>query len=111
MRLENDRGGAEEGRPATQEQACRHPASGANTTGSAAAPSARVDPTEARGFATIVENGVLAGIAGALVVALWFLVIDTARGQHHVWITVVFSSPLRKWFEWVVWEIVLPICP
>jgi hypothetical protein len=33
------------------------------------------------GLVTVVENGVLAGITGAAVVAVWFLVIDLARGQ------------------------------
>ncbi len=32
-------------------------------------------------FSAIIEDGVLAGITGALVVAVWFLIIDTARGQ------------------------------
>lgn len=34
-----------------------------------------------RGVAGIVEDGVLAGIVGAAIVAVWFLVLDIARGQ------------------------------
>ena len=30
---------------------------------------------------SIIEDGILTGIAGAAVVALWFLILDTARGQ------------------------------
>jgi hypothetical protein len=30
---------------------------------------------------TVIEDGVLTGIAGAVVVAFWFLILDTARGQ------------------------------
>ena len=33
------------------------------------------------GAASILEDGVLAGIIGAIVVAVWFLVLDTARGR------------------------------
>ena len=30
---------------------------------------------------SIIEDGILTGVAGAVVVALWFLILDTARGQ------------------------------
>jgi hypothetical protein len=30
---------------------------------------------------SVLEDGILTGIAGAAVVALWFLILDTARGQ------------------------------
>jgi hypothetical protein len=32
-------------------------------------------------LASVVEDGILTGIAGAAVVAVWFLIIDTARGK------------------------------
>ena len=31
--------------------------------------------------ATVLEDGILTGMTGAAVVALWFLILDTARGQ------------------------------
>jgi hypothetical protein len=30
---------------------------------------------------SILEDGILTGVAGATVVAVWFLILDTARGQ------------------------------
>lgn len=32
-------------------------------------------------FATVLEEGVVTGVVGAAAVALWFLILDTARGQ------------------------------
>lgn len=42
-------------------------------------------PTQ-QGLASVLEDGVLTGVAGAVVVAVWFLILDTARGQ-------MFSTP------------------
>lgn len=44
------------------------------------APLAARSATPSR-FEEILEDGVLTGIAGAAVVALWFLILDAARGQ------------------------------
>ena len=30
---------------------------------------------------SVIEDGILTGVAGAVVVAAWFLILDTARGQ------------------------------
>jgi hypothetical protein len=38
------------------------------------------EPTR-QGLAALAEDGVVAGIIGAAVVAIWFLVLDVARGQ------------------------------
>ena len=37
-------------------------------------------PTQ-QGLVSLLEDGVLTGVAGAVVVALWFLILDTARGR------------------------------
>jgi hypothetical protein len=45
------------------------------------APPPSPGPPPAGRVARVLEDGVLAGTLGAVVVALWFLVLDTARGQ------------------------------
>lgn len=45
-------------------------------------PSATSAPVEGRGrMASVLEDGVLTGMVGALVVAVWFLILDAARDQ------------------------------
>jgi len=46
------------------------------TTSRASSPS----PTQARS-AAIIEDGILTGVTGAVVVAVWFLILDMARGR------------------------------
>ena len=46
------------------------------TTSRASLPS----PTQARS-AAIIEDGILTGVTGAVVVAVWFLILDMARGR------------------------------
>jgi hypothetical protein len=41
---------------------------------------APLQPAQSRA-ASVLEEGILTGIVGAAVVALWFLIIDLARGQ------------------------------
>jgi hypothetical protein len=45
------------------------------------APAQSGAPGARRTTASIAEDGILAGIIGAVVVAVWFLVLDFARGQ------------------------------
>ncbi len=48
-------------------------------------PGSQVGPSSGeagrRGVAGVIEDGVLAGIIGAFVVAIWFLLFDVARGK------------------------------
>jgi hypothetical protein len=49
---------------------------------SASQPASRVSsPKTFNRSLSVLEDGVLTGIAGAAVVALWFLILDTARGR------------------------------